>query len=136
MTTAKVPQLSAVQWVFWAVGVLSMVLVGVFSYRTEQRAHCQEHYNNIMNERTRILTVATEQERQTERRADDAQAAVFTDPSLDRPAEQRTPEEQERVQRLFREYQAALRAQVQERIEADASRKANPVPPPPSELCG
>jgi hypothetical protein len=136
VSTTAVKQLSVTQWIFWVAAVLSMLAVGFFSYRTERRAHCQEEYNNVMNERTRVLAEATEQERLTERRADDAQAAVFTDPALDRPSEQRTPEEKERIANLFREYQAALRLQVQERAEADAARARHPVPPPPSKLCG
>ncbi len=128
--------MSVVQWIFWAAAVLSMFAVGIFSYRTERRAHCQEEYNNVMNERTRVLAEATEQERLTERRADDAQAAVFTDPALSRPLEQRTPEEIERINRLFRAYQVALIEQVKERNDADAARAAHPVPPPPAKLCG
>lgn len=74
-------------------------------------------------------------ERDAQRRRDDALDATFLDPSLLKPASQRSPEDQRRVQALFAEYLAAAQALKVERVVADKARAENPVPPPPSQTC-
>lgn len=120
---------------------LLLITLGAFTMATisefQRQAHveCQSEYNEINNIRTRLLTEVTAKERAAERRRDDALDATFLDPSLDKPAAQRTPEERRHVLHLFNEYRAAARDLAVERAEADRARAANPVPPPPSELC-
>lgn len=118
--------------------VASLIAVGasaVSTIRGRDFAACQAHYNEVNNERTRILADVGASERAAERRRDDALDATFLDPALQRPAGQRTPDEQRRVQALFGEYLAAAAALKVERAEADKARAANPVPPPPSQAC-
>jgi hypothetical protein len=104
--------------------------------RERDRIACQERYNEANNARTRALTEVTAAEREAERRRSDALDAVFLDPSLLKPADQRTAADRERILRLFKEYLAAIRALLAERADADRARAANPVPPPPSAVCG
>lgn len=126
-----------------AVGVLVMVaslvalvLAGYSSYRSRELARCQAQYNEVNNQRTRELTGVAEEERAAERRSSDALGALFLDPSLQKPAEQRTAADRKRVADLFAAYVAAERAKRAARAEADKARAANPVPPPPSTVCG
>jgi len=123
----------------WAVLTASMLTL-VISVATGIRAHdfavCQAQYNEINNQRTRAIVEAADSERRAERRRDDALDATFLDPSLLKPAETRTPEEQRRVRALFTEYLAAAEALKDARAAADTARAANPIPPPPSISCG
>lgn len=126
-----------------AVGlVLSLVLtVGLtaclvfLGWQVNSFAHCQAEYNTVNNQRTRALTEATAKEREADRRRSDALDAVFLDPALLKPNDQRTAEDQTRIRRLFVEYLDAAKALRAERARADAARAANPVPPPPSTIC-
>lgn len=117
----------------------SLFALGMSAYsglRSFEYARCQGQYNEINNERTRALTIAAEQERTAQRRADDAERALFTDPAVSKPAAERTAAERQKIEQLFRDYQAALTTLERERGEADKARAENPVPPPPSETCG
>lgn len=98
--------------------------------------HCQAHYNDVNNQRTRALTETADQERAAQRRTDDAEAALFTSPVLAKPADKRTPQDQQQIADLFKEYQDALTAAKTQRAVADKVRKEHPVPPPPSQTCG
>lgn len=116
--------------------IASIIATAIFAQQQSNFAECQAHYNEINNSRTRYLTDATTQEREAERRADNAETAIFTSPLILIPREERTPEETEVLIQLTREYQQALITLAAERAEADTARKLNPVPPPPSQLCG
>jgi hypothetical protein len=122
-----------------ALVVLSLVAVGQ-SWRTSSAqsdyVKCQAHYNEINNARTRILTEVSDRERASSRRVVDAQAAVFRHPAALIPREDRTPQQQREIDVLARAWGAATIQQQQDRVDADAARAENPVPPPPSELCG
>lgn len=121
---------------------LFLVTLGAFGVATvsefsrQAQARCQAHYNDVNNQRTRLLTGVAEDERVAERAASDALGATFLDPSLQKPADQRTAADRARVQKLFAAYLAAERVKRAARAEADRARAANPVPPPPSEVCG
>lgn len=115
--------------------LLGLALSVVTSIQGRDFARCQAVYNEVNNERTRILTDVGASERSAERRRDDALDATFLDPALQKPANQRTPEDQRRVQALFGEYLAAAEALKVERAAADKARAENPVPPPPSQAC-
>lgn len=131
--------LSPRAWLPWILLVASMgaLVVGVASEISRQSgARCQAQYNEINNERTRILTDVGAQERAAQRRRDDALDRTFLDPSLLKPADQRTAADRAHVQELFREYLAAAQQLQVERAEADKARAENPVPPPPSQTCG
>jgi hypothetical protein len=123
----------------WLVRIAVIVSVAVSSYSAWQLQNltsCVARYNDANNVRAVILTEATSKERTTERRADDAQAALFLYPAVGKPVGQRTPAEQAEIQRLFRAYQTALSDQKTERAAADDARVDHPIPDPPSEVCG
>lgn len=129
------------------VGVLlvasSLVAMGM-SYRTSVRQQheaaererfvaCQANYNQANNERTRILTEATDKERAADRRVTEAQAALWLQPRLIREAGQPIDPA---VLAAFRELQAALTNWRAVTAEVDKERQAHPVPPPPNAVCG
>jgi hypothetical protein len=123
-------------WSFRLIAAISLV-GGAISYASYNNlAQCQAEYNEINNRRTRILTEATNQEREAERRTDDAQAALFLSPITTISVSKRTAAEKAELLKLFVQFQESLRIQIDERHEADLARSLNPVPPPPSELCG
>jgi hypothetical protein len=121
--------------IFKIVAIASLLLSLFVGLRQYQLADCLAQYNNDLNARTRVLTDTSAKERNAERRRDDALDTVFLDPSLQVPAPERTDEDAARVRKLFAEYLDAARDLAAERAAADASRRANPVPPPPSLAC-
>lgn len=104
--------------------------------RTEELARCIAAYNNAMNARSDALGKAADDERRAERKADDAQAAMFLSPALTKPADKITPADRTEFIRRFREFQNALAEQKRERTAADDARRNHPIPDPPSEVCG
>lgn len=117
--------------------VIVSVMVSTFAaWRWQDLTACIGRYNDVSNQRSVILTKATDDERRAERTADDAQAALFLDPAVSKAAEKRTPAESAEILRLFRAYQKALTEQANERIEADNARHQHPVPEPPKDVCG
>lgn len=131
----------AVDALIRAVVVLGIVGSGVAlaqareaSAQNRRLTECVAAYNNVNNQRSVALTKATDEERAAERKADDAQAALFLSPALGKP--KRTPVEQAEVLRLFRAYQEALSDQRKERADADDARRDHPIPDPPSQVCG
>lgn len=116
--------------------VLSLVVGGVAFYQTRELTRCVANYNNANNDRSAALTQAAEQEREAERTADAAQAALFLSPILTKPANTQTAAEREQLLQLFRAYQSALAKQNEERATADDARRAHPIPDPPDEVCG
>lgn len=121
---------------FRIVVVASMVGSGLAWLQTRELAQCVAAYGNANNARSKALVAATDEERDAERKADDAQAALFLSPLLNKPTAQQTPLERAEVLRLFRAYQAALTAQTEERRQADDARREHPIPDPPNEVCG
>lgn len=115
--------------------VLSVAVGGVAWYQTRELAQCVAAYNNTNNARSVALTEAADNERDAERAADAAQAALFTSPLVSKPVAQRTPAEQAEVLRLFRAYQDALTEQSKERATADDTRRDHPIPDPPKQVC-
>lgn len=122
-------------WVFLVVSVAALGMAVVSEVGRQSDAACQAEYNEINNERTRILTDVGAQERDAERRRDDALDRTFLDPSLLKSPDDRTPADRQHVQALFREYLAAAENLQTERAAADKARRENPVPPPPSQIC-
>lgn len=120
---------------FRVVVVASVVGSGLAWLQTRELAQCVANYNNVNNARGKALTEAADNERDAERKADDAQAALFTSPLVSKPLAQRTPVEQAEVLRLFRAYQDALTEQTKERAAADGARRDHPIPDPPKEVC-
>lgn len=123
--------------------VMSLLAMGM-SYRSSARQHaeeqarerftsCQARYNETNNLRTRLLTEAAEKERQADRRVTEATAALWLNPKIVRQPGQRVDPA---VLAAFRELQAALASWERVTAEVDRERQANPVPPPPSEVCG
>jgi acyl-CoA reductase-like NAD-dependent aldehyde dehydrogenase len=94
---------------------------------------CQAEYNEVIAERTRILTEVGAAERQAERRRDDLLDATFLEL---RPDGETSPEDRARLLEKWAEYLEAARDLKVERAAADKARAANPQPPPPSSLCG
>lgn len=119
------------------IAVIASVLISGFSaWRWQDLTACVARYNDVNNQRSVILTQATDDERRAERTADDAQAALFVSPILSKPVDERTPAERAELLQLFRAYQKALTEQANERTEADNARKQHPVPDPPKDVCG
>ena len=120
--------------------VRSIVVVSVFGsglavWQTRELTKCVAAYNNANNARSVALTEATDQERKAERKADDAQSALFLSPILNKPSTEQTPAERAELLRLFRAYQLALTEQNKERATADDARRDHPIPDPPNEVC-
>ena len=105
------------------------------SDEVERLTRCVADYNNANNARSVALTAATDEERAAERKADDAQAALFLSPIVSKPTADRTPVEQQELLRLFRAYQTALTDQTKERATADDARRDHPIPDPPKQVC-
>jgi hypothetical protein len=105
-------------------------------HKSNNNIACQAAYNTINNERTRILTDVGADERNAERAASDALYAVFLDPSLSKPANLRTAADQKRLLDKFTAFRKAGLELKTQRALADKARAANPVPPPPSSVCG
>ena len=123
----------------WAVRVAVIVSVfvsGFAAWQLQNLTRCVADYNDANNERVVALTAATDDERAAERRADDAQGALFLSPIVSIPTAQRTPVQQAELYRLFRTYQLALAHQRTERADADDARRIHPIPDPPREVCG
>lgn len=119
--------------------VLGLVAVGLSACATAHQSaytRCQAKVNDALVARTAALAGAADQERAAQRGADDAERALFTDPLLSKPADERTVAEQARLSMLFRRYQKALVELDRERGEADKARADHPVPEPPSLACG
>lgn len=119
--------------------VVSLVAVGVSACATATQSaytRCQAAVNDALVGRTVALAEAADQERAAQRGADDAERALFTDPLLSKPGDERTDAEQARLTALFRRYQKALVELDRERGEADKARADHPVPEPPSLACG
>lgn len=104
------------------------------SEQNRRLTECVAAYNNANNQRSVALTKATDEERTAERKADDAQAALFLSPIVSNP--KRTPAERAELLRLLHAYQVALFDQRKERADADDARRDHPIPDPPSEVCG
>lgn len=124
-----------VDWVVRAGLVATFVVVGVFAWRVQDLSACVARYNDANNERSKIITEATNDERTAEREADDAQAALFLSPLVSKPARARTAAEQAELLRLFHAYQVALSDQKEERRAADDARRVHPIPDPPKDVC-
>lgn len=114
--------------------ILSIPIAGYAVYQNQELTRCVATYNNANNQRSVALTAATDDERNAERKADDAQAALFLSPALSKP--DRTAADQAEIVRLFRAYQEALSDQRKERVDADDARRDHPIPDPPSQVCG
>ena len=115
--------------------VASVAGSGFAVYQNRELTKCVAAYNNANNARSVALTEATDQERKAERTADDAQAALFLNPTLGRPLVEQTPAEHAEILRLFRAYQLALTEQSKERATADGARRDHPIPDPPKQVC-
>jgi len=115
--------------------VVSLFIGGFAWLQTQDLAQCVATYNNVNNARSVALTEAADEERAAERKADDAQAALFLSPILNKQTEDRTPAETAELLRLFRAYQVALTEQTKERASADDARRDHPIPDPPKQVC-
>lgn len=115
--------------------VASVAGSGFAVYQNRELTRCVAAYNNANNARSVALTEATNEERTAERKADDAQAALFLSPVLGKPQAEQTPAEHAGVLQLFRAYQLALTEQTKERSTADDARRDHPIPDPPNEVC-
>lgn len=115
--------------------VLSVLTSGLVWQQNRALTKCVAAYMDANNVRSVALKEATDEERAAERKADDAQAALFVSPIVSKPAAERTPVEQAELLRLFRAYQAALTEQTKERASADDARRDHPIPDPPKQVC-
>lgn len=116
--------------------IVSVLVSGFAAWQWQDLTACVARYNDVNNQRSVILTKATDDERAAERTADNAQSALFLSPILNKAAAERTPAESAEILRLFRAYQKALTTQANERTEADNARKQHPIPDPPKDVCG
>lgn len=114
--------------------VLSLPAAGFAVAQNRELSQCVAEYNNANNDRSKAIGEANDIERAADRIADDAQAALFLSPILNKPAP--TPADRAELQKLFRAYQLALVGQAKERAAADDARREHPIPPPPSAVCG
>jgi hypothetical protein len=136
VTSGGPPSVRLVGAILAAVSLFALVLAVYAAVQFREFAECQAQYSENLNERTRILTDVGAAEREAERRRSDALDATFLDPALSKPAGERTEAETERIRQLFAKYLDAAEGLRAERALADRARAANPVPPPPSAVCG
>jgi hypothetical protein len=118
------------------VNLFALVMAAYAVWQVRDYTICQAGYNDYLNERTRIITEVGADEREAERRRSDALDSTLLDPAIRTRAADRDPADEARIQDLFDEYIDAARDLQHERATADAARIANPVPPPPSQVCG
>lgn len=135
-TVARMRRITIALVVVLVLGAISTGYLVVLGRQIDGFARCQAEYNTINNERTRALTEVTARERNADRARSDALDAVFLDPSLLKPADQRTPADARRVRQLFAAYLDAVAALKIERATADKARLEHPVPPAPASVCG
>lgn len=109
-------------WIFRLLAVGSLLLGAVAVLDVRALAECQAEYNEVNNRRTQLLS-------EPNTRFDNALIAILLDPSALIPRDERSAEDQKRLAELSQEWVAAASALKQARID-------NPVPPPPSALCG
>lgn len=122
---------------FYALSILAVVIAGVtYVTRVESRLECQARYNETSNERTRVLTEATDKERDATDRKEKAWAGLVLAEAALVPADKRTPAQRAEVAALALELRAAYAGWLMQRAAADRERAEHPVPPPPSESCG
>lgn len=113
-----------------------IVAFGLFyTHRVEGRLKCQARYNETINTRTRVLTEATDLERDATRAVLDAEAKLWLNPAIGRDRSPGEPVDPTLLQ-AFNELRTALSEWRETVATADAQRREHPVPPPPSELCG
>lgn len=131
----RVLESEAVDGLVRLVVVVSLVGSGAAWLQTRELTKCVAAYNNANNARSVALVKATDEERAAERAADDAQAALFVSPIINKPPALREPKETEELFRLFHAYQVALTKQREERKSADDARRDHPIPDPPKQVC-
>lgn len=134
-TVKRMRRITIILGLVLVLGAASTVYLVVLGRQVAAQSTCQAEYNAVNNQRTRALTEVTARERDAERARGDALDAVFLDPALLKPADQRTPEDAKRIRALFTTYLAAAETLRAERAAADKTRAANPVPPPPGTRC-
>lgn len=131
---------SLLRKVLGVVLVIAAALAVWQSYRTttahRDYVRCQANINDALIARTRVLTEVAAEERTAQRARDEALDTVLTDPSLLKPVDQRTPADQARVRDLYLRYRASVAQLDKARAAGDKARQANPVPPPPTQVCG
>lgn len=135
-TVTRMRRITIALAVVLVLGAISTGYLVVLGRQIDAFARCQAEYNTVNNERTRALTEVTAREREADRARSDALDSVFLDPSLLKPADQRTPADARRVRQLFAAYLDAVAALKVERAAADRARAEHPVPPPPAAACG
>lgn len=125
-----------IDWGIRALGLTGFAAL-VFLY-SDFRGYvdCQAGYQEAANLRSRALADVTEQERIQVKNVIEAAARLGTDPAALTPAAQRTPAEVGRIAELYRQYVAALRVYQDGARAAEEARGRNPIPPPPSQVCG
>lgn len=126
----------ALDWAVKLTVILGLAIAGYLYSGYQDFVECQARYNDRMNERTEIIGLTTAAEREAEAAHDKVQNALLTDPAALKPREERTPEEAERIRQKTIAWVEASRQQDQKRQQAAQARLENPIPPPPSELCG
>ena len=111
------------RWLDWAVrlaAVLSFLIGGIAISRGFAESKCQGRFND----RTVALAPAVNAERDAQRDADQAGSQLWLAVN---PAD-KTPTQQEKVQKLFAQYQATLAARSAAQEKADQARAAHPLP--------
>ena len=128
--------LTVIAAVLIMLSVIGLAAAVQTSLRLSSYMDCRARYDDQLNRRTRIVTEAAEAERKSERNAKDALVRVFRHPQAFTPRDKRTPQQQIEIDILVRAWGAAEIQEQEERQQADRLRSENPVPPPPSEVCG
>jgi len=135
-TVKRMHRITVALGLMLALGAASTGYLVVLGRQIDGFSRCQAEYNRVNNERTRALTEATAEERAAERRAIDLLFGALFDPSVRKPAPDRTAEDRERIAALTAEILKAAQRLKAERAQADQARREHPVPPPPSTVCG
>src|SRR3546814_16859150 len=116
------------EWVVRGGLVVTIVATGLFARQVQNLTDCVAAYNDANNERSVVLTEATNDERAAERKADDAQAALFLSPIVSIPTAHRTTLQHAAMLLLLPVHQLPLYAPAKAQIASDASRRTHTNP--------
>ena len=109
-------------------GITSLSRTNEQNRQLRRLVECQSSYNEVNNERTRLLSVAADEQAQADAAADKAMGRLVA--SLVGQATRTTIGEDLKALNVALAQKQAARARTQ------LERETHPVPPPPNALCG
>lgn len=115
-------------WALLVASLLALIMSVWSGIQTQVAVRCQATVNEAQVASQRARAAAAEQDRQADRAESTTMAELIHDVF--------SAKTQAEVQRAYATYTANMSAIADQRAAAEAQRKANPLPPLPSETCG